>query len=51
MFGGGHAWPGSEFSRAVAAVVGYTTFDINATELAWSFFQQFQLPCPDDANV
>jgi polyhydroxybutyrate depolymerase len=50
VLGGGHAWPGSEFSRAIASVVGYTTFDINATELAWSFFQQFQLPCPSDAT-
>jgi polyhydroxybutyrate depolymerase len=48
VLGGGHAWPGSEFSRAIAAVVGYTTFDINASELAWDFFEQFQLPCPDD---
>ncbi len=46
VLGGGHAWPGSEFSRAIESVIGYTTFDINATELAWSFFQQFQLPCP-----
>jgi polyhydroxybutyrate depolymerase len=50
VLGGGHAWPGSEFSRAIAAAIGYTTFDINATELAWSFFQQFQLPCPEDAT-
>jgi polyhydroxybutyrate depolymerase len=47
VLGGGHAWPGSEFSRAIASVIGYTTFDINATELAWSFFEQFQLPCPE----
>lgn len=48
VVGGGHTWPGSEFSRAIAAVVGYTTFDIDASQLAWEFFEQFQLPCPDD---
>jgi len=45
VLGGGHAWPGSAFSQAIASVVGYTTMDISATELAWSFFQRFQLPC------
>jgi len=50
VIGGGHAWPGSAFSRAVEAVVGYTTFDIDASQLAWEFFEQFQLPCPDDAQ-
>jgi polyhydroxybutyrate depolymerase len=48
VVGGGHTWPGSEFSRAIAPVVGYTTFDIDASQLAWEFFEQFQLPCPDD---
>ncbi len=47
VLGGGHAWPGSTFSQAIASVVGYTTMDISATELAWSFFQRFQLPCGD----
>ena len=47
VLGGGHAWPGSAFSQAVESVVGYTTMDISATELAWSFFQRFQLPCED----
>lgn len=47
VLGGGHTWPGSEFSQAIEAVVGYTTFDIHASEVAWEFFQQFQLPCPD----
>jgi polyhydroxybutyrate depolymerase len=49
VVGGGHAWPGSAFSQAIESVVGYTTFDISASEAAWSFFQRFQLPCPDDA--
>jgi len=42
--GGGHAWPGSEFSRNVAAIVGHTTFDIDATQLIWEFFARFRLP-------
>jgi|SRR4051812_11964039 polyhydroxybutyrate depolymerase len=42
--GGGHAWPGSAFSKSIASVVGYTTMDINASELIWKFFQRFRLP-------
>jgi len=49
VLGGGHTWPGSEFSRVIEQVVGYTTFDVHASEVAWSFFEQFQLPCPTDA--
>ena len=41
--GSGHVWPGSEFSRAIEAAVGYTTFDIHATEAAWAFFERFDL--------
>jgi polyhydroxybutyrate depolymerase len=44
VLGGGHAWPGSAFSAAIAAVVGYTTMDIHASEEAWAFFEQFHLP-------
>jgi polyhydroxybutyrate depolymerase len=44
VLGGGHAWPGSAFSRAVASVVGYTTFDVDATKVIWNFFTRFQLP-------
>lgn len=44
VLGGGHAWPGSEFSRSIASVVGYTTFDIDATELGWQFLRRFRLP-------
>jgi polyhydroxybutyrate depolymerase len=50
VIGGGHTWPGSEFSRLIESVVGYTTFDIDASQLAWDFFQQFQLPCASDAT-
>lgn len=37
---GGHTWPGSAFSQAIAAVVGYTTFDVDATVEAWAFFER-----------
>lgn len=40
---GGHAWPGSQFSRDIAAAVGYTTFEISATELIWDFFTDHPL--------
>ena len=36
---GGHAWPGSDFTKSIASVVGPTTFSINATELMWQFFE------------
>lgn len=39
--GGGHAWPGSDFSAAIEDIVGFTTFEIDATQLIWEFFQQF----------
>jgi polyhydroxybutyrate depolymerase len=42
--GGGHAWPGSEFSKGVKGVVGYTTFSISANEVMWRFFQAHPLP-------
>jgi polyhydroxybutyrate depolymerase len=41
---GGHAWPGSAFSAAIASIVGYTTMDIHASEEAWAFFEHFHLP-------
>jgi polyhydroxybutyrate depolymerase len=44
VLGGGHAWPGSRFSEALAAYTGPTTFEINATSIIWSFFQRFELP-------
>lgn len=45
--GGGHTWPSSEFSQSIESIVGPTTFDIDASELAWTFFQQFSLPATD----
>jgi polyhydroxybutyrate depolymerase len=41
--GGGHSWPGSAFSKAVANVVGPTTFSINANDVMWKFFQDHPL--------
>ena len=34
--GGGHSWPGSEFSKSIESIVGPTTFDIDATDLIWT---------------
>jgi polyhydroxybutyrate depolymerase len=42
--GGGHTWPGSAFSKSISSIVGYTTMDIDASELIWKFFQRFALP-------
>jgi len=42
--GGGHSWPSSEFSDSIAQVVGPTTFDVDATQEIWTFFQDFRLP-------
>jgi polyhydroxybutyrate depolymerase len=38
--GGGHSWPGSEFSKGIASVVGPTTMSISANDVMWSFFTQ-----------
>jgi polyhydroxybutyrate depolymerase len=42
--GGGHSWPGSAFSKAIANVVGPTTDELDATEEIWSFFAKQALP-------
>ncbi len=42
--GGGHSWPGSEFSAAIVGIVGPTTFEIDANELMWDFFLAHPLP-------
>ena len=42
--GGGHTWPGSEFSKTIAGVVGVTTSSISANELMWKFFTEHPLP-------
>jgi len=38
VIGGGHTWPGSEFSRNIARIVGPTTSTISANEILWEFF-------------
>lgn len=38
IIGGGHTWPGSEFSRNIAAIAGPTSFTISANEVMWDFF-------------
>ncbi|MCU1428454.1 MAG: poly(3-hydroxybutyrate) depolymerase [Actinomycetia bacterium] len=35
---GGHAWPGSTFSKAVEKVIGPTTMSIDADAIMWKFF-------------
>ena len=37
--GGGHAWPGGE--PMPEWIVGYTSPDINVTQMMWEFFSQF----------
>ncbi len=44
LVGGGHSWPGSEFSQAVAQFVGPTDMSIDANAHIWAFFQRFALP-------
>ena len=41
--GGGHSWPGSDFSASVADIVGPTTMTISANEIMWSFFRSHPL--------
>jgi polyhydroxybutyrate depolymerase len=41
--GGGHTWPGSEFSAGIESITGPTTFEIDWNELAWEFFQRYSL--------
>jgi len=43
ILGGGHAWPGSTFSAATAKITGPSTFEINATDIIWRFFEQHRL--------
>jgi len=41
--GGGHAWPGSEFSARVEPAVGHTTMSVSANDLIWEFFSRHPL--------
>lgn len=40
---GGHTWPGGT-QYDTTGNIGYTTFDISANELMWSFFKPFSVP-------
>jgi polyhydroxybutyrate depolymerase len=44
VVGGGHAWPGSKISAALKSITGPSTFEVNATDIIWKFFQQYRLP-------
>lgn len=41
--GGGHTWPGSEFSSTIESVTGPATFEIDWNELLWEFFQRYSI--------
>lgn len=41
--GGGHTWPGSEFSSTIESVTGPVTFEIDWNVLLWEFFQSRSL--------
>jgi polyhydroxybutyrate depolymerase len=43
ILGGGHAWPGSLVSQAISKLTGFTTFQISATPIIWTFFHRFAL--------
>jgi polyhydroxybutyrate depolymerase len=43
VLGGGHAWPGSQVSASLKAITGPSTFEIDATDIIWKFFQRFRL--------
>ena len=42
IIGGGHTWPGGNFQPRF--LLGPTCRDVNASELMWEFFSQFELP-------
>jgi polyhydroxybutyrate depolymerase len=42
--GGGHTWPGSEFSKQIVSAVGPTTSSISANDLIFKFFEAHPLP-------
>ncbi len=43
VLGGGHDWPGSVVSSLYETQSGMTTFQVDATQQSWEFFQQFHL--------
>jgi polyhydroxybutyrate depolymerase len=42
--GGGHTWPGSQFSANLENIMGVTEMDLDANAEIWAFFQRFALP-------
>jgi polyhydroxybutyrate depolymerase len=42
--GGGHTWPGSEFTKQLESLLGPTTFSISANEIMWGFFEAHPRP-------
>lgn len=44
VLGGGHSWPGSEFTASIENILGPTTMNLDATDAMWRFFSRFQLP-------
>ncbi|CAN5886478.1 hypothetical protein BH24ACT6_BH24ACT6_16000 [soil metagenome] len=42
--GGGHSWPGSEFSSQIESIIGPTTESFAATDTMWDFFDRFTVP-------
>lgn len=41
--GGGHSWPGSEVNGLIESITGPTTFEIDANEVMWEFFEAHPL--------
>ncbi len=41
--GGGHAWPGSVFSKSITSAIGKVTFTISANKIIWNFFKAHPL--------
>ena len=42
--GGGHTWPGTQFSVPLEKIMGATDQSVDANEVIWAFFQRFTLP-------
>lgn len=42
--GGGHTWPGSQFSKASEPLLGRTTFELDASATIWALFQEHPMP-------
>lgn len=42
--GGGHTWPGTQFSVPLEKIMGPTEQSIDANDVIWKFFQRFRLP-------